>query len=162
MRLKPCKIDANAKSQVTFKNWPIDTYAWVKKIDKNFDALLKVAAELEKWNEDAFKQSIGAKTQIQSSKYADVDEDLLSLLRNVTDGDARGMVDAATCSGEAWWRMQERFYSKASQGATAVSDAISATKRPASINDSHNKLTQLKKLFKEFERNLLLNHCRRR
>ena len=55
--------------------------------------------------------------------------------------------------------MVERFYSKSNQGATAVADRIQSTKRPGNISESHDKLTTLKRLLKEFERhNLQMNH----
>ena len=76
----------------------------------------------------------------------------MEMLRHVTEGEAREMVDAAVCAGEWWFRMSERFSSKTIQGATAVANMIQESERPTSINESHGKLVAPKALLKEFAR----------
>ena len=149
--IKPAKFDSNTNSKITFKSWSQDVLAYTKKLNKSYAELMKVAEKLDEWNDEAFQLNLGD-VSINRDNYSDINEDLTAILRNLTDGDAKGMVDAASSAGEAWWRMTERFYSKSNQGATAVADKIQATKRPTQISDAHNKLTQLKALLKEFER----------
>ena len=114
-------------------------------MNKAYAELMKVAERLDEWNDEGFQLSL-IDVGINDHNYEEINEDLTAILRNITDGDARGIVDAASSAGEAWWRMTERFYSKSNQGATAVADKIQSTKRPTQISDAHNKLTQLKAL----------------
>ena len=149
--IKPMKFESATKTPVSFKQWSGDMLAWTKNIKRKYSDLLKATADLEEWSEVAFKTKLHM-LNVTTEEYPDLDEDVLSLLRNITDGDARDMIDAASCAGEAWWRICDRFHPKTAQGATAVADKIQSTKRLTSINEAQNKLTVLKKLLKEFDR----------
>ena len=63
--------------------------AWAKKIKRKYADLLKVAAELEDWNEEKFKENLDDQTSITMEEHPDLDEDVTALLRNITDGDAK-------------------------------------------------------------------------
>ena len=86
--IKPAKFDASAKTSQTFKAWAQDAMAYVKKVKREFVDVLKVAEKLEAWNEETSKLNVEEDTSVSSALYADVNEDLVALLRNITEGDA--------------------------------------------------------------------------
>ena len=49
-----------------------------------------------KWNEEKYKNNVANELLISEEKYNDLDEDLTSLLRSMTEGDTRDMIDAAS------------------------------------------------------------------
>ena len=152
--LKPINFDNNTKTKLSFKEWSKDLNASLKKMDATYKEMLVIAGKYEgEWNEETYKKTVLSNiSAVDALNYEEYDEDLTDYLRNVTEGDARDMVSAAASAGEAWFRMSERFYAKTVQGATAVANKISQTKRPTSINDANSKLTDLKGLLKEFAR----------
>ena len=150
--LKPHKFDSNVKSQQSYKQFAQDAAAWMKKIDKNLAEMLKATSQLEEWSDAKYVEIVKQNFGIAEVKIKELDDDMVDLLRNITEGDAREMVDAAGSGPEAWWRMSDRFYPKGCQGATATVDRIQKTARPANINDSYGKLIALKRLLKEFAR----------
>ena len=150
--LKPHKFDSNVKSQQSYKQFAQDAAAWMKKIDKNLAEMLKATSQLEEWSDAKYVEIVKQNLGIAEVKIKELDDDMVDLLRNITEGDAREMVDAAGSGPEAWWRMSDRFYPKGCQGATATVDRIQKTARPANINDSYGKLIALKRLLKEFAR----------
>ena len=152
--MKPGDFDNHTITKQKFSQWADDFYSWSRKVDKSYKEMLKVVADMKEWNETKFEDDLELENEafIQEGLIKRFDDDINDMLRMVTAGDARDIVDAAKSAAEAWWRLNERYYSKTSQGATAVADRIQATKRPASINEANNKLTALKKLLKEFDR----------
>ena len=74
------------------------------------------------------------------------------MLKKFTKGDARDLVDSTTSSGEAWYRLNDRFFAKTVVGATSIASALSDMKRPTSLSESFQRLTEIRGLVKEFQR----------
>ena len=99
--LKPINFDSNLKTKLSFKQWSLDMYAWARKVDSAYGKLLNIATELKEWDAEAYKAKVYTDTKVDEYNFEDHDGELMDMLRHVTEGDSRDMVDAATCAGEA-------------------------------------------------------------
>ena len=97
--LKPIKSDSNVKTKLSFKQWSQDMHAWTKKVDTAYDKLLIIAAELKEWDLYAYKKNVFSQTSVDELDFDDIDGEVMDMLRHVTEGEAREMVDAAVCAG---------------------------------------------------------------
>ena len=83
--LKPAKFDSDTKSAQRFRQFAQDATAYVKQINRSLAEMLKVAAKLEEWNAETYQEQLAEEASIGESEARDLDEDLVALLRSITD-----------------------------------------------------------------------------
>lgn len=149
--LKPNQFESNKKSEQSFKQWAEDLAEWTARIDRDYSKAFKVAQELQEWSE-VKRNAEMVKEGIHADKIDDIDHQLLVILKRLTKGEARDVVDTVSSGGEAWYRLHDRFYSKTVTGATSIANRLGDVKRPQSMNESYHLLTEIRGLIKEFQR----------
>ena len=149
--LKPDKFESNKKSKQSFKQWSDDLKEWTKKIDADYEKMLKVTQEMQEWKEDEWKNQL-IREGVQTQKIDENDHQFLIILRRFTEGEAREVVDTVNSGGEAWYRLHDRFYPKTAIGATGIVNRLVEVKRPQNISESYQRLTEIRSLIQEFKR----------
>ena len=149
--LKPEKFESNKKSEQSFRQWSEDVMSWGRRLDPRIAEALTEAKNMPEWNETDFQNALQAKG-IDNMAYNELNTNLNDMLRKLTKGDARDIVDATNTGGEAWKRLHERFHAKTVLGATSIASRLQEIKRPSSLNESYNLLAEIRGLIKEFER----------
>ncbi len=149
--MKPDKFESNKKSEQSFKQWSEDVLAWVKRLDTDYVELIKAATSMTEWNRATYGAKLLEKG-IQQDKQQDLDATFMDILKKFTKGDARDLVDTTSISGEAWYRLNDRYYAKTVIGATRIASTLQEMKRPNSLSESFPRLTEIRGLVKEFQR----------
>ena len=149
--LKPEKFESTRKSDQAFKQWAEDVHSWAKRMDPDYTVMLKIAQSLTEWSMVEYKAEM-VRQGIDASKHNDIDETFLDAIKKLTKGEARDLVDSAASCGEAWYRLHDRFFSRTVIGATSIATKLAEFKRPNSLNDSYQLLTEIRSLVKEFQR----------
>ena len=52
--LKPDTFESNDKSELSFRQWSDEFSSWVERIDKDFEVMLGLAAQMQECDEDKF------------------------------------------------------------------------------------------------------------
>ena len=104
--LKPEKYEGK-KSVQSFKQWAEDTMAWVYRMDPNYAKALDIANELKAWSTLTFEAELG-KAGIPAKDHADLERNLTDVLKTITKGEAREVIDTSNEAGEAWFRLHDR------------------------------------------------------
>ena len=52
--LKPDTFESNEKSKLSFRQWSDEFSSWVERIDQDFEKMLRLAAQMQEWDEDKF------------------------------------------------------------------------------------------------------------
>ena len=149
--MKPDKFESNKKSEQSFKQWLEDMLAWLKRLDADYGHMIRVASGMNEWNSVVFRAKL-VELGVAPDKQRELDENFMDILKKFTKGDARDLVDTTTTGGEAWYRLNDRFYAKTVIGATSIASTLQEMKRPTSLNESFQRLTEIRGLVKEFQR----------
>ena len=120
--LKPEKYEGK-KSTQSFKQWAEDTMAWVYRMDANYAKALEIANELKEWSTLTFEAEL-VKAGIPATDHAELDRNLTDVLKTITKGEAREVIDTSNEAGEAWFRLHDRFFSKTVIGATSIATRL--------------------------------------
>ena len=123
----------------------------MKKIDADYEKMLKVTQEMQEWKEDEWKNQL-IREGVQTQKIDENDHQFLIILRRFTEGEAREVVDTVKSGGEAWYRLHDRFYPKTAIGATGIVNRLVEVKRPQNISESYQRLTEIRSLIQDFKR----------
>ena len=148
--LKPEKYEGK-KSVQSFKQWAEDTMAWVYSMDHNYAKALDIANELKEWSTLTFEAEL-TKAGLPAKDHADLERNLTDVLKTITKGEAREVIDTSNEAGEAWFRLHDRFYSKTLIGATSTATRLQELRRLGIINDSYQLLNLIRMLVQEFQR----------
>ena len=150
--LKPDTFESNAKSKLSFRQWSDEFSSWVERIDQDFEKLLRLAAQMQKWDKDKFIAEAQQDHRFGAEKVAEFDKHIYLAMKRLTAGIAREIVDTSKTAGEAWYRLTDRFYGRNVQGATAIASQLQELKRPTQIAESFHLLNVIRKLVREFAR----------
>ena len=149
--LKPDKFESNKKSDQLFKQWSEDVRAWLRRVDPDCALYVKTAEALSEWSQVNFAADL-VRQGMDLVKQQEAEENLADILRKFTRGEARDLVDTTSVSGEAWYRLKDRFHARTVVGATSIANRLQEFKRPTALNDSFALLTEIRGLVKEFQR----------
>ena len=149
--LKPEAFDSNEKSKQSFKQWSDEFMAWTERMDQEYEALLRIVADLDEWDAKKFVK-MAEDDMINEDKVREFNKELYTAMKRLTTGTAREIVDTSKTAAEAWYRLSDRFYGRTVQGATAIAGQLQELKRPAQISESFHLLNVIRKLVKEFTR----------
>lgn len=86
--LKPDRFDNNQKSKQSFKQWSDDLEAWLKMTVPGALAIADVAGQLQEWDEVKFGAE-AVRAGIAAADHKQHKEELLTILRRLTEGSAR-------------------------------------------------------------------------
>ena len=117
--LKPDTFESNEKSKLSFRQWSDEFSSWVERIDQDFEKLLRLAAQMQEWDKDKFIAAAQQDYRLGAEKIAEFDKHIYLAMKRLTAGIAREIVDASKTTGEAWYRLTDRFLGRNVQGATA-------------------------------------------
>ena len=150
--LKPDKFESNEKSKLSFRQWSDEFSSWVERIDKDFEVMLGLAAQMEEWDKEKFVAAARQDHFLGAEKVAEFDKHIYLAMKRITTGVAREIVDTSKTAAEAWYRLTDLFYGRNVQGATATASELLELKRPTQIPYSFHLLNVIRKLVKEFAR----------
>ena len=150
--LKPDTFESNEKSKLSFRQWSDECSSWVERIDQDFEKLLRLAAQMQEWDNDKFITEAQQDYRLGAEKIAEFDKHIYLAMKRLTAGIAREIVDTSKSAGEAWYRLTDRFYGRNVQGATAIASQLQELKRPTQIAESFHLLNEFRKLVREFAR----------
>ena len=135
--------DRDPKATITFKQWGSDVRSMIRRYKKDFGKMLDISSDRSVWNEDDFVQELKDEGYT-SEQIVDCQEQSYEILKVVTAGDARKIVDAHEDQGlEAWWRLHNRFRPKGLRGATDIAKRIQNIKKPFNASNTYGLLQQL-------------------
>ena len=97
--------------------------------------------DMREWDALAFSAEL-IKSGIIAEEHMEMEKNISDVLRNITKGEARDVVDTSRNAGESWFRLHDRFYSKTVVGATSIANRMQELKRPSSINESYSCSTR--------------------
>ena len=63
-------------------------------------------------------------------------------------GEARDLADATVSAGEAWYRLQDRFFARTTMDAKTIASDLQYIRRPTDLSDSFNILTDIRGLVR--------------
>ena len=149
--LKPERFESNRKSPQLFKQWADDMRAWLRRVDPDSASVLAAVEELTEWNGLKLASNLVQKG-VTPEQQAAAEANLTDILRKFTQGEARDLVDTTSDSGEAWYRLKDRFHARTVIGATSIANKLQEQKRPSSLAESFSLLTEIRGLVKEFQR----------
>ena len=114
--IKPDKFSDEKHSSKSFRQWSKDIKVLLKHEHPSYVRMLKLAEECtdKSWDADSFGLSI-IEDEICDSDAAFMvaDENLHDVIRLMTDGTAREIVDTHEGHGcQAWWKLYKRFWAK--------------------------------------------------
>ena len=115
----------------------------LKRLDADYGHMIRVASGMNEWNSVVFSTKF-AELGVAPDKQRELDENFMDILKKFTKGDARDLVDTTTTGGEAWYRLNDRFYAKTVIGATSIASTLQEMKRPTSLNESFQRLTEIR------------------
>ena len=150
--LKPDIFESNEKSKLSFRQWSDEFSSWVERIDQDFGIMLRLAAQMQQWDEDKFIAEAQQEYRLGVEKIAEFDKHIYFAMKRLTAGIVREIVDTSKTAGEAWYRLTDRFYGRNVQGATAIASQLQELKRPTQIAESFHVLNVIRKLVREFAR----------
>ena len=150
--LKPDTFESNEKSKLSFHQWSDEFSSWVERIDQDFEKLLRLAAQMQKWDKDKFIAEARQNYRLGAEKVAEFGKHIYLAMKRRTAGIAREIVDTSKTAGEAWYRLTDRFYGRNVQGATAIAGQFQELKRPTQTGKSFHLLNVIRKLVREFAR----------
>ena len=140
--VKPEKFESTKTSDQAFKQWAEDVHSWAKRMDPDYTVMLKAAQSLNEWSIVEFKAEM-VRQGVSAHRHDEIDETFLDAIKKLTKGEARDLVDSAASCGEAWYRLHDRFFSRTVIGATSIATKLAEFKRPTSLNDSYQLLTEM-------------------
>ena len=149
---KPIKYtdDRDSKLEVTFKQWIADVRSMIRRYSKKHAQMLDIAADRNIWNQSDFGDEL-TDEKFTEEEIEAANEEVFEILKTVTSGDARRIVDAHEDKGlEAWWRLQNRFRPKGLRGATDIAKRIQSIKRPGNSTNTYSMLQQLENDVRDF------------
>ena len=121
----------------------------MKRYNLDFGKMLDVAIDRHNWDTSDVKDEL--LEEYSDEKIKQANEEVFEYLKTVTEGDARGIVDAHEDQGlEAWWRLFHRFRPKGLRGATDIADKIQNIKKPANTMNTFTLLQKLENDIRDF------------
>ena len=138
--LKPYTFESNEKSKLSFRQWSDEFSSWVERIDRDFETMLRLAAQMQERDKDKFIAGAQQDYRLEAEKVAEFDKHMFLAMKRLTAGIAREIVDTSKTAGEAWYRLTDRFYERNVQGATAIASQLQVLKRPAHVAESFHLL----------------------
>ena len=154
LALKDLKLDtfeSNEKSKLSFRQSD-EFSSWVERIDQDFETMLRLAAQMQNWDKDKFIAQAQQDYRLGAEKVAEFDKHMYFAMKRLTAGIAREIVDTSKTTGEAWYRLTDRFHGRNVQGATAIASQLQELKRPTQIAESFHLLNVIWKLVRECAR----------
>ena len=124
----------------------------MERIDKDFEVMLGLAAQMQECDEDKFVFAAQQDYRLGAEKITEFDKQIYLAMKRLTAGIALEIVDTSKTAGEAWYNVTDRFYGKNVQGATATASQLQELKRLSQIVESFHSLNVIRKLVKEFAR----------
>ena len=124
---------------------------WVERIDKDFEVMLGLGAQMQECDEDKFVFAAQQDHRLGDEKITEFDKQIYLAMKRLTAGMAREIVDTSKTAGEAY-NVTDRFYGMNVQGATATAGQLQELKRLSQIVESSHSLNVIRKLVKEFPR----------
>ena len=146
--LKPDTFESNEKSKLSFRQWSNDFSSWVERIDQDFETMLRLAAQMQEWDKDKFIAAAQQDYRLGAEKVAEFDKHIYLVMKRLTAGIAREIVDTSKTAGEAWYRLTDRFYERNMQGATAIASQLQELKQPTKIAEYFHLLNVIRKLVR--------------
>ena len=98
--LKPGRCKNSRESGQSFRQWADDMAAWLVRLDPVMMLVMEIASSMSGWDSIAFEKAVLAKTTASDMKEAGCN--LLALVKKMTEGEARDLVDTTVSAGEAW------------------------------------------------------------
>ena len=72
--LIPDTFESNEKSQLPFRQWSDEFSSWVERIDKDFQVMLGLAAQMHEWNEDKFTATAQQDHCVEREKFVECEK----------------------------------------------------------------------------------------
>ena len=107
---------------------------------------------MQEWDKDKFIAAAQQDYRFEAERVAEFDKHNSLAMKRLTAGIAREIVDTSKTTGEAWYRLTDRFYGRIVQGATFIASQLQEKKRLAQIAESSHLLNVIRNLVREFAR----------
>ena len=150
--LKPDTFESNEKSKLCFRQWSDEFSSWVERIDQDFETMLRLVVQMQEWDKDKFIAGAQQDYRLKTGKVAEFVKHIHLVMKRLTAGIAREIVDTSKTAEEVWYRLTDRFHGRNVQGATAIASQLQELKQPSQSAESFHVLTVIRKLVRDFAR----------
>ena len=113
--MRPEQFDNNRKPERSFKQWSEELIARAKRLDVGYAEIIGVVLELSEWNLAEYKIKLQEKIG-DPHRQKELESNLMDIIKKFTKGDDRELVDTASHSAEAWYRLNDRYHANVRAG----------------------------------------------